>query len=37
MNMFVEEIDGGELTVAQEVSVSEPTFEPAADLASQSF
>ena len=37
MNLFVEEIRDGRLEVARQVEVAEPTFPPAADLASQSF
>jgi len=37
MNMFVEEISDGKLTVEKRVEVDEPTFEPQADLAGQSF
>lgn len=37
MNMFVEEISGGKLTVAESIQVDEPTFEAQADLSGQSF
>lgn len=37
MNMFIEEISGEKLTVTKRVSVDEPTFDPQANLAGQSF
>ncbi|MFB6173269.1 MAG: ABC transporter substrate-binding protein [Halobacteriales archaeon] len=37
INMFIERISDGRLSVVDEITVSEPTFDPAADLASQSF
>ena len=37
MDLFVEEIRDGSLSVVRRVDVTEPTFPPAADLASQSF
>lgn len=37
MDMFIEEISGGKLKVAQNIKVDEPTFEPQADLSGQSF
>jgi len=37
MNMFVERIEDGELTVVNEVEFSEPPFEPRANLAGQEF
>jgi branched-chain amino acid transport system substrate-binding protein len=37
MDMYIEQIDGGQLTSVKQVSVDEPSFEPRADLAGQEF
>jgi len=37
MNMFIERIEGSQLSRVKQVTVDEPSFEPRADLASQSF
>ena len=37
MDMYIEQIDGGQLTSVKQVSVDEPSFEPRANLASQEF
>jgi hypothetical protein len=37
MNMFVERIEDGKLTVVNEVEFSEPPYEPRANLAGQEF
>ena len=37
MDMYIEQIDGGQLKSVKHVSVDEPSFEPRADLASQEF
>ena len=37
MNMFIERIEGGQLVTVNEIEVTEPPYEPRADLAGQSF
>ncbi|WP_336361448.1 ABC transporter substrate-binding protein [Haladaptatus sp. ZSTT2] len=37
MDMYIEEISGGKLTVAEHIEVSEPTFDAQSDLSAMSF
>jgi hypothetical protein len=37
MDMYIEQIDGSELTSVKHITVDEPSFEPRADLTGQEF